>query len=86
METEILKPIGRIGIDKEKIILYGFTKPIYREFPRKKWNLFAEDIKQLQTFKDSFLIIFKEELVGCEIDKDKQKIFCGKEPKKVMIY
>lgn len=100
--SEILDNVERISIDRDTFWLMGKSEiPINKLtdwsgkqqiFKRGEWNLFVNNVKQLQdqrsigldkpTNEARTLILF-EESVGCQIDKNKKTIFCGKDPTKM---
>ena len=80
---KIIKPIERIAIEKEKIVIYP-EKGTILEFPRSKTWLFVNDVKQVQDITSYTLLLF-EDGVGCEVEEDRGKIFCGKKPEEVRI-
>ena len=75
--------VWRIAIERNKIIIYPEEEKA-KVFERENYEFFAENIRQLQTFRD-YSLILPEKPYFCEVDKDKGRIFCGKEPEKVMI-
>ena len=72
-----------IAIERNKIIIYPEEEKV-KVFERENYELFAENIRQLHTFRN-YSVILPGEPYFCEVDKDKGRIFCGKEPEKVKI-
>ena len=77
--------VWRIAIEDNKIIVYP-EEGKARVFSRDKVNAYidAREVKQIQVFKD-YALILPEEPYFCEVDEEHNRLFCGKEPEKVMI-
>ena len=83
--------VWRIAIEDNKIVVYS-EEGKRKEFPRDKWELFVEDVKQVQALRASavypttpYVLVLPEEPYFCEVDEAHNRLFCGKEPEKVMI-
>jgi len=75
--------VWRIAIEKDKIVLYPKDGE-KKEFDRHKWQVFLDDVRQLQVFKD-YSLVLTEDVYACEIDEDRRRLFCGKRPEEVRI-
>lgn len=72
-------------VDKENLTLEEIAAKSGEKtiFKRGDWNLFVEDIKQIQDQANKKTSILFDKTVDCEVDEDRKRIFCGKNPAKM---
>ncbi|MBA7662783.1 hypothetical protein ES703_70816 [subsurface metagenome] len=81
-----IEDVRRIVIDKDNIqILYSAGR---EDFKRGDWDLYVEDICQVQDervwvkkpYQRTLFLMESDVDIGCQIVEDRKKIFCGKRP------
>lgn len=88
MDRKIEK-VDRIVIDEDKI--WVVHKEGRDDFNRGEWDLYIEDIRQVQDEKvwvkkpyvRTLFLMESDADIGCQIVEDRKKIFCGKRPEKM---
>lgn len=82
---EEIKNVEKIEIDEYSINLYAEKiKTKYRirvSIPKEGWRLFVEDI-EIRTSPNTLMSL--KEPIGCIIDNDRKKIFCGEKTEKYL--
>lgn len=80
-----IEKVDRIAIEKNKIVIYSSDMP-RMDFTRETWDLFIDDVQQVQVFPD-YTVIFPKDypkgFIACEVEEHSRRIFCGKKPEEV---
>ncbi len=81
-----IENVNRIVIDKDEIqILHEAGRD---KFKRGDWDLYIEDVRQVQDervwvkkpYQRTLFLMEADVDIGCQIVEDRKKIFCGKRP------
>lgn len=84
--VRVLQDVKRIVIHPTNVSI--LTPEKFRAVPRDDWNIYIDDIKQVQNPAHQIparATLFMEEEVSCRVYHEEQTVFCARDPHKMKI-
>lgn len=84
--VRILNDVKRIIIHPTNVTM--LTPERFRAVPREDWNIYIEDIKQVQNHShdvNSKSTLFMQDKVECRVSQEDKEVFCGVKPRKIKV-